>query len=565
MTAIFAEGLPDADLWGRVRAGDSAAFEVLVRRHQSAVCSVAYSCCGDLALSEDVAQETFWAAWRDRAALAQPARLRSWLCGIARNLGNNARRRESRASRTAVALSPGKEPASAAPGPAEQAVSREEEAVVWQALEQVPEAYREPLVLFYREQLSVAEAASALDLSEDAVKQRLSRGREMLRQQVAAVVEGALRRSRPGGAFTMAVMAGLTAGVKSAFAAGAQAAAGAAIKAAGTGVSGALLGSAGGLFGGWLGTWLPAQLAPTNRERTYLLRTGRRMLLVSVLFMLALGVPILAFVAGQISMGYYLIFWVAWMVTFSAYIGVESLVATRAVRRIRAEATPGADANDSPLRAGLVAVTSRYRGRVYRSRATLFGLPLLDVNVGNPDPAVGAGSPAQPRIARGWVAVGEDARGVLLAVGGRACGFLAIGGVTFGVLSFGGVAFGIVAFGGVGVGVLGIGGLGVGLWALGGLAIGWEAVGGGAFAWHAAFGGAAAALEYAAGGAAFAAHANDEAAKAVLLDHPLTVAMNWYLANQGWGLAIILLLSVGLPAVLMALMYRREEKQIVER
>ncbi len=90
-------------------------------------------------------------------------------------------------------------------------MSLEEETLVWQALERIPESYREPLILFYREDRSVAEVAGALELSEDAVKQRLSRGRGMLREQVAELVEGGLRRSRPGRKFTVAVMAGLAA------------------------------------------------------------------------------------------------------------------------------------------------------------------------------------------------------------------------------------------------------------------------------------------------------------------------------------------------------------------
>lgn len=549
MTTTQGESLSDSELWTRVRGNDPAAFGALVRRHQSLVCSVAYSCCGDLALSEDVAQETFWAAWRDRAGLAQPERLRSWLCGIARNLGNNARRRDARASR-AVA---GAEPASPAPGPAEEAVSREEEAVVWQALEQVPQTYREPLILFYREHHSVAEAAAALDLSEDAVKQRLSRGREMLREQVAYVVEAALRRSRPGKAFTLAVMAGVTSlsvGAKTAFAGAGVPAGAAALKAVG---AGAVLGSLVGLLGGWFGTWLPAQLAPTNRERLYLLRVGLRMCLVSVLFTAALLAVVLGFF-GPMAPATYLTFWAAWMVSFFVYVGVESLIAARAVRRIRQETAPEADPNDAPLRAGLVAVTSRHRGRVFRSRATLFGLPLLDVNVSDPGPQPGAA------VARGWVAVGDDARGVLLAVGGKAMGFLAVGGRTLGVLSFGGVAAGVVAVGGVALGVLSFGGLAVGAWALGGLGVGWEACGGGAVGWHAAFGGAAVAHDYAVGGAAFARHANDQAAKAVLLDHPLAAAMQWYVANQAWGTAVIVLLSVVMPGVILSLMYRRDRK-----
>src|SRR5438067_1616093 len=85
----------DSNLWQLVCRGSASAFEVLVRRYQSLVCAVAYSACGNLALSEDVAQETFWTAWRQRAALEQPDRLKAWLCGIARNLAKDARRKAS--------------------------------------------------------------------------------------------------------------------------------------------------------------------------------------------------------------------------------------------------------------------------------------------------------------------------------------------------------------------------------------------------------------------------------------------------------------------------------------
>src|SRR5262249_29061465 len=308
----------DPDLWQLVCQGSASAFEALVRRYQSRVCAVAYSACGDLALSEDVAQETFWTAWRHRASLERPGQLGSWLCGIARNLGKNARRRASRPAESAGALDVTTELPTDEPGPAEEAVSREEESLVWKALEQIPETYREPLVLFYREDQSIAEVAAAMDLSEDAVKQRLSRGRSMLREQVAELVEVGLRRSRPGRKFTLAVMTGLAAhaaGAKTALAgAGAGAGAGAWKAAAGagaaTGVLGGLLGSLGGLLGGWLGPWVPAQLAPTRPERDAYLRTGRRILLVSVAFLVALFALIDAF-AGRPS---YLIAWGAWMV-----------------------------------------------------------------------------------------------------------------------------------------------------------------------------------------------------------------------------------------------------------
>ena len=71
------------------------------------------------------------------------------------------------------------------------------------------------MVLFYREEQSIADVARQLDLSEDAVKQRLSRGRAILREEIAALVESALTRSRPTAAFTASVIGALTLGTGS--------------------------------------------------------------------------------------------------------------------------------------------------------------------------------------------------------------------------------------------------------------------------------------------------------------------------------------------------------------
>jgi RNA polymerase sigma factor (sigma-70 family) len=108
-----------------------------------------------------------WA--RPRRSLEQPDRLSAWLCGIARNLARNARRKASRSVESAEARDVLTGLSDDLPGPAEEAVSREEEALVWHTLERISEAYREPLILFYSEDWSVAELAGALGLSEDAV------------------------------------------------------------------------------------------------------------------------------------------------------------------------------------------------------------------------------------------------------------------------------------------------------------------------------------------------------------------------------------------------------------
>ncbi len=79
----------DAELVCDSLAGNRDAFGQIVARYQSLVCSLAYSATGSLSQSEDLAQETFFAAWKQLAGLREPEKLRAWLCAIARNLINN--------------------------------------------------------------------------------------------------------------------------------------------------------------------------------------------------------------------------------------------------------------------------------------------------------------------------------------------------------------------------------------------------------------------------------------------------------------------------------------------
>jgi hypothetical protein len=92
----------------------------------------------------------------------------------------------------------------------DEAVAREEEAaLVRESLAKLPETYRMPLIFFYREGQSVHRVAQALGISEDAVKQRLARGREMLRDRISSVIETVLTRTEPGPIFTMAIAAAI--------------------------------------------------------------------------------------------------------------------------------------------------------------------------------------------------------------------------------------------------------------------------------------------------------------------------------------------------------------------
>jgi len=202
----------ETDISKAAYAGSKEAFGLIVERYQSLICAITYNATGDISLSEDIAQETFLTAWNKLRELRNPSKLRAWLCGIARNIAKETiRKRKSNTAEQTISLDPGHEPVSTSHQPYEYAISREEEKILWQSLEKIPDNYREPMILFYREHQSVKRLAELLELSEDAVKQRLSRGRKMLKQQVAEFVEQALGRTAPQKAFTIAVLAALPA------------------------------------------------------------------------------------------------------------------------------------------------------------------------------------------------------------------------------------------------------------------------------------------------------------------------------------------------------------------
>ena len=161
-----AASAPDAELVIAARRGDKRAFVEIVARHQAMVCGIALGILGEFAASEDAAQEAFLTAWRKIHALREPEHLRGWLAQIARNaaLGHLRRRQGHEPLDESLPVADG------SPGPDEVAANQEEAALVQQFLGKLPETYRLPLVLFYREGQSVRAVAEALAISEDAVK-----------------------------------------------------------------------------------------------------------------------------------------------------------------------------------------------------------------------------------------------------------------------------------------------------------------------------------------------------------------------------------------------------------
>ena len=189
------------------QAGSCEAFAELVGRYQNLATSIAFANSGDLQRSEDIAQQAFLVAWQKQKELIDPDRFAGWIRGIVTNVARNERRlKENRVQKSAVELSDQHAPTTNAT-PQNKASRAEQNELLWQSLNQIPLEYREPLVLFYREDLSVAAVAEQLELSGDAVKQRLSRGRKMLKQEIETMVEDFLVESKPAGQFTAGVIA----------------------------------------------------------------------------------------------------------------------------------------------------------------------------------------------------------------------------------------------------------------------------------------------------------------------------------------------------------------------
>ena len=496
MTSI--ELIPDAELVAASLSGDREVFGRIVERYQRLLCSLAYSATGSLSESEDLAQEAFVEAWRQIHTLREPEKLRPWLCGILRHKVGRFRRsegqepvRQAEAIEAAEDLPSGEEPA------ADLAMNKEEQAILWSALERVPELYREPLVLYYREHRSVEHVAAALDLTEDAVKQRLARGRKILQERVLSFVEGALSRSTPGRVFTLGVLAALPAMVTPAKAAGIGAAAAhGSFVAKSTGIA-ALLASVSGVVSAVLTLRANLDQARTPRERRAVVK------ITLWLFFGSLG--LLGIIYALCASAFHwvesraLFAWISQVLVLAFVVGWP-VVLLRVMRAMRALRSAERRRHPELFRDPRDQVGSS--AGEYRSRLKLLGVPLVHIRFSSPDEG--------ERPVFGWFAGGDRAYGLLFAWGGYAVAPFSIGAVAVGLFAIGALSVGVISLGTAGVGLLAVGCLAVGLKAYGWLsALGWETAQGSGFA---------IARTAAEGPIAFAQHANDVIARQMLAD-----------------------------------------------
>jgi RNA polymerase sigma-70 factor (ECF subfamily) len=161
----------------------AAQFERLYAAFETPILNYLYRLLGDPRLAEDLTQETFTRAWHARRDLPKLDNPRAWTYRIATNLARDHMRR-ARLLRWLPLL--GNEPALTSAEHDADPIASE---TMRRALLKLADDYRAPLVLYTCHEFSVAEIAATLNLSTDAVKQRLVRARQQLRN----VYEGAER------------------------------------------------------------------------------------------------------------------------------------------------------------------------------------------------------------------------------------------------------------------------------------------------------------------------------------------------------------------------------------
>ena len=179
--------VPDEEIVRRVVAGDSALFEVLMRRHNQRLYRVARAILRNDAEAEDVMHQAYVNAYVHLDQFADRARFSTWLTRIATYEALARLRRRGRFTEIegmSESARDGEVLATQGTNPEREAYLGELRTTLEGSVDALPEAYRSVFVLRDVEGLSTAETAESLELSEDVVKTRLVRARAQLRRSI---------------------------------------------------------------------------------------------------------------------------------------------------------------------------------------------------------------------------------------------------------------------------------------------------------------------------------------------------------------------------------------------
>jgi len=163
----------------RFLGGEVEGFEMLVRKYQDRVLNIVYSLLGQDRESEDIAQEVFLKVYHNIGSFRQRSQFSTWLYRIVVNTAYDfLRKRKNFVSDGTVA----EETLATDDGPADTLLKKEREAMLEQALANIPLKYRSALVLKDIEGLSYSQISEVLGCSIGTVESRIYRGRQFLKE-----------------------------------------------------------------------------------------------------------------------------------------------------------------------------------------------------------------------------------------------------------------------------------------------------------------------------------------------------------------------------------------------
>ena len=167
------------------QAGDERAFQQIVRSQHRALYAHAYRRLGNHESAEDAVQDTLLRAYRALPSFDGDLRLRAWLHRILTNVCHDEGKRRRRQTDLIDKLE--LEPVELAPDPIEEAVLHDTVRIMSDALAELPESYREALVLRYVDGLSFREVAEITGVTEENARARVHRGRLALHKVLSRV------------------------------------------------------------------------------------------------------------------------------------------------------------------------------------------------------------------------------------------------------------------------------------------------------------------------------------------------------------------------------------------
>lgn len=191
VTALYANSdLPvhacdDGQLARRVAAGEVAAAEELVRRHQAPVRGFLMAVCYDRSAIDDLAQETFLRALKHAGRFDPAYPMRGWLLTIARRLSINHGQKNKR-RRTAAGIEPDQLLTQTNTGPDHQLEEAEQQTLtrdtVLAAIALLTEPQRVAITMHYQQAMPLDEIALVMDMPLGTVKSHLHRGRQRMKE-----------------------------------------------------------------------------------------------------------------------------------------------------------------------------------------------------------------------------------------------------------------------------------------------------------------------------------------------------------------------------------------------